>query len=108
MSFCRRSVLWIIPVFLMIAVLSFASRGFAAVQCQAALGEGQCGGFCSGTDLCANVAGTCQCVVANTFCGDQSLTSAPGGIPMCGGFCASQFASCQLTAGAVCLCVPFA
>src|SRR4051794_25568469 len=99
MSFCRRSVVWILPVFLMIAVLSVASRGFAAVQCQAALGlgEGQCGGLCTGTDVCANVAGTCECVVSTTFCGDQSGNTAPGGIPMCGGFCASQFASCQLT-----------
>src|SRR4051812_2377242 len=107
MSFCRRSVVWILPVFLMIAVLSVASRGFAAVQCQAALGDGQCGGFCTGTDVCANVAGTCQCVDVTTFCSNLSVpsgTNVPP--PMCGGFCASQFASCQL-AGAVCLCVPF-
>ena len=64
--------------------------------------SGVCAGGCSGADTCAFVGGGCSCVNPATFCTNTVVGT--DSAPMCGGFCASQFTTCQLVTG-LCLCV---
>ena len=103
MNLATRSGVRITTLLLVLGALMLPTRSHAVIisPCGGPV-AGICGGECAAGTVCANLAGQCQCVNSSTFCSNQAVGTDQA--PMCGGFCASQFTTCQLVQG-LCLCI---